>query len=64
MQITVNPKYGVMALARLLRGDDQQQVRRTLSSMLDHEMDLSGDCDHSTNAENFEHWMLTQILPN
>jgi hypothetical protein len=40
MQMTVNPKYGVVALASLLRRGDQQQVSGTLFFMLEHEMDL------------------------
>jgi hypothetical protein len=40
MQMTVNPKHEVMALASLLRRGDQQQVPGTLSCMLEHEMDL------------------------
>jgi hypothetical protein len=40
MQMAVNPKYGVMALASLLRRGDQQQVPGTLSCMLEHEMEL------------------------
>jgi hypothetical protein len=40
VQIAVNPKYGVTALASLLRRGDQQQVLGTLSCVLEHKMDL------------------------
>jgi hypothetical protein len=36
----VNPKYGVMEIASLLRRGDQEQVPGTLSCMLEHKMDL------------------------
>jgi hypothetical protein len=39
MRMAVIPKYGVMALASLLRTGDQR-VPGILSCMLDHKMDL------------------------
>jgi hypothetical protein len=74
--MAVNPKYGVMVLANLSRRGDQQQVPGTLSCVVEHEMDVSGASLISVsgtksgayhdlmNEENFEHWMLTQLLPN
>jgi hypothetical protein len=40
MQMALNPKCGVMAVASPLTKGDKQQISGTLSCMLEHKMDL------------------------
>jgi hypothetical protein len=74
--MTVDPKCGVMALASLLKKEINNMyqvhiwhagVRNGFVSGMSLIFVLgtkSGDYHNLMNRENFEHWMLTQLLPS